>query len=232
MKTLHAILSWSEVVSLLIPLAFMYPVKNQPKYLKPVRLYVWAALFLNLAISIIFHYKRKWHFPQELMSNNFLYNANSVVRMLLFAWFFILVKQRFLKGLKKVVPFLFIVFLAINFLFFEDFFYYWSLSGRLHSLEVSLLLMYCLQYYFFILNEDRHDDKRPPSFWIVTGLSIYVVINFPIFLFYKAMVKEFNKFAINIWDIQNISYIVFCIFLAKAFYDSKTNHLHNLSNQT
>jgi len=221
MKTIHAILTWSEVVALLIPLVFMYPVKNQPGYLKPVRIYVWTALLLNIAISLIFHYKRKWHFPQELMSNNFLYNANSVARMLLFALFFILLRQPFMQGIKKAIPVLFILFLAVNFLFFEDFFYYHSLSGRLHSLETCILLLYCLQYYFFILTQDQHEDRRPPSFWVVTGLCIYVVINFPIYLFYKAMIYEFRHFTISIWDVQNMSYVVFCCFLAKAFYEAK-----------
>jgi hypothetical protein len=139
----------------------------------------------------------------------------------MFAWFFMLLDQPFLRSLKKAVPVVFGLFVLVNFIFFENFFYYWSFSSRLLSLETGLLLLYCLQYYFFVLNEDTNEDRRPASFWVVTGLSIYVVINFPIFLFYKAFLKQFENFAVSIWDVTNISFILFCILLAKALYESR-----------
>jgi hypothetical protein len=132
-----------------------------------------------------------------------------------------LLDQPFLRSLKKAVPVVFGLFVLVNFIFFENFFYYWSFSNRLLSLETGLLLLYCLQYYFFVLNEDTNEDRRPASFWVVTGLSIYVVINFPIFLFYKAFLKQFENFAVSIWDVTNISFILFCILLAKALYESR-----------
>ena len=219
-RLLHKILEWSEVWALLIPLAFMIGRRYQVSYMKPIKLYVWLALIINSAIVMIYFFKKPWNFPDELQSNNFLYNMHSVVRLLCFSWFFILLKQPFLVFFKKMIPILFIAFLLVNFIVFEDFFDYYSFSGRLLSIEVCLLLLYCLQYYFYILKEDEHQGKHQPSFWIVTGLSIYVVINFPIFLFYKAMLKQFEKFAIGIWDVHNISFIVFCIFLAKGFHEA------------
>ena len=218
---LKDILDWSEVWAPLIPLTILLIRKNQPSYLKPVKYYVIFALVINTIGNIIWDYKEVWNFPQWLQSNNFLYNFHSIVRLLLFTWFFILLKQPFLETIKKVVPVLFMVFVIVNFTFFEDFFYYWSFSGRLLSLATGILLLYCLQYYFFILTEENSPDSRPASFWVVTGLSIYVVINFPIFLFYMAFLKQFEGFAINIWDVTNISYILFFLLIAKAFYGPK-----------
>ena len=218
---LKDILDWSEVWAPLIPLTILLIRKNQPSYLKPVIYYVIFALVINTIGNIIWDFKKAWNFPQWLQSNNFLYNLHSIVRLLLFTWFFILLKQPFLETIKKVVPVLFMVFVLINFIFFEDFFYYWSFSGRLLSLATGILLLYCLQYYFFILTEENSPDSRPASFWVVTGLSIYVVINFPIFLFYMAFLKQFEHFAIGIWDVTNISYILFFLLIAKAFYGPK-----------
>ncbi|MDZ4795255.1 MAG: hypothetical protein SGI83_13325 [Bacteroidota bacterium] len=220
---LHFLSDWSEIWALLIPLAFMLRYKNKYAYLKPVKGYIWVALLLNTAATLLWKFKVNLGFREGdfFWSNNFFYNIHSIARLLFFSWFFILLHQPFLVRLKKAIPLLFIVFVLVNFIFFEDFFYYWSFSGRLLSLETGLLLIYCLQYYFFVLREDHSEDKRPPSFWVVTGLSIYAVVNFPIFLFYMAFVKQFENFAINIWDVTNMAFTLFCIFLAKAFYESK-----------
>ncbi|MEO7923842.1 MAG: hypothetical protein ABIR30_09200 [Chitinophagaceae bacterium] len=197
--------------------------KTRYPYLKPVKFYVIVALVLNVAATLLWKFKDDLGFkPGDFWwSNNFFYNIHSIARFLFFSWFFILLKQPFLSGLKKALPLLFVVFVCVNFLFFEDFFYYQSFSGRLLSLETGILLLYCLQYYFFTLREDYSEDRRPPSFWVVTGLSIYVVVNFPVFLFYMSFVKQFEKFAINIWDVSNMAFLLFCIFLAKAFYESR-----------
>ncbi len=191
--------------------------------MKPIRIFVWASLILNCCILLIWKYQD--YMPYEwLTTNNYIYNIISIVRFFMFSWFFILLNQQYLKTLKKIIPFLFGVFILVNFIFFEDFFYHWSFSNRLVSIEMGLLLLYCLQYYFFILNAEITDDKRPPSFWVVTGLSVYVVINFPIVLFYQAFLKQFENFAVGIWDVTNISFIIFCILIAKAFYDSRNKY--------
>lgn len=217
---IHTLLDWSEVWAILIPLPFMLKYKSQPLYMKPIRIFIWLSLILHIAILMIWKYQD--HMPYEwLKTNNYLYNIISIVRFFMFSWFFILLNQQYFKKLKMIVPVLFGIFILVNFIFLEDFFYHWSFSSRLISLELGLLLLYCLQYYFLILTEETSEDKRPPSFWVVTGLSIYVVINFPIVLFYQAFLKQFENFAVQIWDITNISFILLCILIAKAFYDSR-----------
>ena len=222
-KFLHFVSDWSEIWALLIPFGFMLRYKSHHAYLKPVRLYVIVALILNIAATLLWKFKEDWGFkPGDFWwSNNFIYNIHSIARFLFFTWFFILLKQPFLTTAKKWVPVLFVIFVIVNFAFFEDFFFYQSFSGRLLSLETGVLLLYCLQYYFFTLREEYSEDRRPPSFWGVTGLSIYVVVNFPVFLFYMSFVRQFENFAINIWDVSNMAFVLFCTFLAKAFYESR-----------
>ncbi len=218
---LRAIFDWSEVWALLIPLAFILTRKNPPAYLKPVRMYVWIAFVLNIGAIVIWYRNRLGltDLPQFLRSNNFLYNIHSVIRLLLFSWFFILLNQRFMHRVKAVLPFLFILLLLINFIFFEDFFNYAMLSSRLLATEAAILLFYCLQYYIYLTIDDKGTAlEKQPGFWVVTGLSIYVAANFFIFLFYTYLLKQKLKvFAVNIWDVHNIVFIVLCICIAINF---------------
>jgi uncharacterized membrane protein YidH (DUF202 family) len=84
-----------------------------------------------------------------------------------------------------------------------------------------------MQYYLKWLQDDEDDLTYEPHFWVVTGLSIYVVINFFVFLFYVPMIKENPVLADNIWNIHNIGYILLCTFITKAFYVSPRNQFAN-----
>ena len=184
-------------------------------------MYVWIAFVLNIGAIVIWYRNRLGltDLPQFLRSNNFLYNIHSVIRLLLFSWFFILLNQRFMHRVKAVLPFLFILLLLINFIFFEDFFNYAMLSSRLLATEAAILLFYCLQYYIYLTIDDKGTAlEKQPGFWVVTGLSIYVAANFFIFLFYTYLLKQKLKvFAVNIWDVHNIVFIVLCICIAINF---------------
>lgn len=217
----HTILDWSEVWALLIPLTVILWKKNKTTYLKPVRFYVFITLVLNLAIDLIAEYKVAWGIRQGdfFWSNNFIYNFHSIIRLLLFAWFFILLRQRFMHRVKSIIPFGFLAFVLINFIFYENFFPQGPFSSRLLSTEAALLLFYCLQYFIFLMIEDKPvKPSHQPGFWVVTGLSIYVAVSFFIFLFYAYLSDAKRNFAVNIWDIHNVVFIILCITIAKQFY--------------
>ncbi|NCD72299.1 hypothetical protein [Mucilaginibacter agri] len=211
---IQQILDWSEVWALFIPI-FIY--KKQPAIYKPVVFYIWAALFINLLIDLI--WKLRTWIPADLNSNNYLYNVHSVVRFYLFSAFFIGLKQPFLVKIKQAVPWIFLAFLLINFCFFENFFNYWQFSSRLLSVEAFFLLFYVLQYYLFKINENVEVNIFTPDFWIATGLGIYTAINFFIFLLYNEITIHLQAFAVSLWNVHNISYIIFNIFIAKSLYE-------------
>jgi hypothetical protein len=216
-KFLQLILDWSEVWAPLIPLLVLLFRPKQPSFLKPVILYVWFAFFINLAGDIISDFKI--YFPWWLQSNNLLYNVHSVIRFICFSYFFITLPQGSFLTLRKLLPMLSIVFIIINFSYFEDFTNTDHLSGNLLATEAYLLLIYCLQYYLSLLRDEKEVISSGPDFWIVTGLSIYVVVNFFVFLFYVPMITENTSLAIHIWNVHNVAYIIFCIFITKAFYE-------------
>lgn len=223
-KLLKDILDWSEVWALLIPLTFMLICNTKNPNLKPVKIFVWIFFFLYLFIDLIANEKSTLGITEKdfLWNNNFLYNISSVLRLLIFAWFFILLKQRFMHRIKALIPYVFLAFVMINFLFFEHFIPqgdYESFSSRLLATESALLLFLCLQYFIYLIIEEKSTNiKKQQGFWVVTGLSIYVAANFFIFLFYEYLSDAKRNFAVNIWDVHNIVFIIFCFFIARQFY--------------
>ncbi len=213
---LKQILDWSEAWAVLIPLVVLLKYRRQPDFLKPVIIYVSLALILNLAADIIWK-QHKLGLNLSTKNNNPIYNTHSIIRLLLFSLFFVKLEQPFLTKIKKIVPVSFIVFVFVNFIYFDSFFTT-KISHRLHSVEAGVLLFYCLQYYFFLLQDENETSiKNLPSFWIVTGLSIFEVASFSIYLFYDIILKSDLEFAKKIWIAQKIPFIVFCILTAKAF---------------
>ncbi len=211
-----SILNWSEVWALLIPLFVLMVRRKQPSYMKPVILYLWSALLLNLICDILSKYNDT-HRGNEI-SNNPLYNIHSIVRFVCFSYFFILLKQKFFKPVNKFIPIIYFLFVAINFSVNENFFYKKHISGNLLSMEAFLLLIYCMLYYLSQLKSEVGSITGTKNFWVVTGLAIYVAANFFVFLFYIPMITENSIVANNMWNVHNISYILLCTFISKAFY--------------
>lgn len=220
-STLRRLFDWAEVWALLIPLIYLLFKRRQPRFLKPVIIYLFIALFINIAVDIIADYKK--YFPNWLQSNNPIYNVHSIIRLACFSYFFIALKQSFFVRFKYVLPLLSLVVIIINFGFIENFGNPSHLSGNLLSAEAYLLLIYCMLYYLAKLSDDTVDISTGADFWIVTGLSIYVVVNFFVFLFYVPMIYQDGDLADDMWDIHNVAYILLCIFITKAFYESSRN---------
>ncbi len=216
-KFFKFLLDWSEVWAPLIPLVFLLFKKNQPRFLKPVILYLVAAFLLNVISDIIGDFKA--FLPPWMQSNNPLYNVHSVVRFICFSYFFIKLKQSSFTRLKYILPNVSLVIIIINFIYVEDFGNPDHLSGNLLSAEAYVLLIYCMLYYLAKLRDEVDDITSGADFWIVTGLSIYVVVNFFVFLFYVPMINQDGKLADNMWNVHNIAYIILCLFITKAIYE-------------
>ena len=185
-ETLGIILDWSEVWALLIPLIYLLFKNHQPRYLKPVIIYLFVALLLNVTGNIIADYKA-W-LPSWMQSNNPLYNVHSIIRYICFSYFFVALNQSSFSVIKKMLPILSLLIFLINFTVAENFGNPQHLSGNLLSAEAYLLLIYCMLYYLAKLRNETDDISGGSDFWIVTGLSIYVVVNFFVFQIGRAHV--------------------------------------------
>jgi hypothetical protein len=216
------ILDWSEVWAILIPLfVLLFIQKKQPAFVRPIIVYLWLALAMNLLADVIGDFKR--FLPDWLQSNNPLYNMHSIVRFACLSYFFINFKKSSPTNFKKIIPVVYALFIIINYSFFESFFNQRILSGGLFAVEAYLLLIYSMDYYLAQLRHDVQSFSSGKDFWIVTGLSIYVVVNFFLFLFYVPMIKENPALAGRMWNVHNVAYIIFCILIAKAFYVPTSN---------
>jgi len=207
----------------LIPLFFVVFGPRQPAPLKPVIIYLWLALLLDTIGDCIGYDEIRSYFPHWLQSNNPLYNIHSLVRFACFSYFFISLPQPRFKTAKKVIAIVFILFVIADFTLFEHFFYYYHLSGNLLSAEAYLLLIYCLLYYLAALNDDNDAAFKGPVFWIVTGLGMYLVVNFFVFLFYVPMIIQNIDLADHIWKVHDVAYIILCLFITRAFYATNRN---------
>jgi hypothetical protein len=90
---IQPILDWSEVWALLIPLFVLMLKRQQPVYMKPVIVYLWLAILLNLSGDIVVQIN--FFNSRIVYSNNPLYNLHSLIRFTCFAWFFSKIKQHF-----------------------------------------------------------------------------------------------------------------------------------------
>jgi hypothetical protein len=217
---INIIFDWIEVWVLLIPIFVLFTHRKISFELKPVVYYLFIALALNIAASLIYNQKKLgWNLPWH--KNVILYDIHSIIRLLLFSLFFIRLNQSLLVSIKKYLPVLFLVFVIVDVSIFHDS-YNDLINIHLHALESGILLFYCLQYYLYLfLLEEKWSFKKMPSFWIVTGLSIFIVVSFPIYLFYKQLIKQNVDFVVNVWIVQKIAFLIFCLFTAKGLSESK-----------
>ncbi len=238
---LQEILDWSEAWAPLLALIAAIVYKPIGRWTKPVIIFLVLALLANLTSDLIWkrydlgiadwmrvNFRDLYDNPnpeKEILSNQVLYNVHSILRFLFFAWFFHYLGRTFRK-MNLLLVTLFIILMGLIFIFYKDI---RELSSLLMTTDSALLLIYCLVYYFLFLRDENAKVSNHPHFWAVLGLSIYVVINFPIFLFYTVISEKAETFAIDIWDVHNISYIIFCIFLARAFYAARTSKSKTLN---
>lgn len=209
---LSILFDWAESWAPLIPLAVLLWYPSQPAYLKPVIIYLWISIILNTAANII------W--KQEVLglalftdNNTPIYNIHSIIRFSLFATFFISLKHNFAKKTKLLIPIVYGVILLVSLLNWESM-QQRFIDYRAHAAEAALLIIYCLLFYFHLLQNAYERVTKLPSFWIVTGLMIFCCISLPIYLYYGNILKDFVSFAVKIWIIQKSAFVVLCMSVA------------------
>jgi uncharacterized membrane protein YhaH (DUF805 family) len=86
--------------------------------------------------------------------------------------------------------------------------------------EAFFLLFFCMLFYLSLMKEENSSYKYRKDFWVVTGLSIYMVVNFFLFLFYNPLLDKNAQLAEDIWNVHNIAYVIFILLISKALYVS------------
>ena len=216
--------AWSEVWALFIPLTVLIAKRKRiNNVFKPVIYYVFIALVLNSIADFSWRFQLRLDLPQWMRNNSSIYHLHAIIRLLLFTWFFRRLNEPFLVNVKKITPVLFLLFVFIHFIIIKPInSFLIDYNSELHATEAAILLFYCLQHYIFLSQQEYSASNiRSRSIGLfIAGLTIYVAINFFIFLFYSALMSISRKFSKQIWEVHNISYIILCCFIAWAFYES------------
>lgn len=205
------ILWWTEIWATLLPI-FVWIIKNpQDAYLKPVKIYLTVAICFYICIFSAYF--------KIIHNNHFYYTLISVCRLSCFTWFF--ARLQLLHN-KKIIPVVYgtaIILIVFNFIFFEDFLT--AFSSTTFSLEALILLVLCIWHFLKKLRTDEVSKRTDTSSFIVMGLAVYEAVCFPLFLFYNELINSNNHYAAYVWNIvQNTNYLIFCLFIARAFYGS------------
>lgn len=217
--------AWSEVWALLIPLTiFLFKRNSIVEILKPVVYYLFIALVLNFIADFSWRFQSptRLNLPKWMHNNSAVYHVHSIARLLLFIWFFNLLREPFLVKVKRYIPYVFLFLLVINYsLIKSPRNFLLDYSSELHAAEAAILLFYCLQHYVYLAQAEKISFPESRSVnWIVAGLTIYFGINFFIFLFYSVLMKISKEFSKDIWDVHNASYVLLCCFIAIGLYES------------
>jgi hypothetical protein len=229
MNIFQEIIDWSEAWALLIPLTFYFIWKPKYPWVKPVIIYLVIAFVLNLTADMI--WKKGLPFIElpirdaftflyvpeyKQVSNNLFYNLHSIIRLILFTWFFYKLEPVFFKKLNLFVVPAFILFSIINFTFFANIII--LPNSALFAVEAAILLLYCILYFIRLNKDDRLANPfSESSFKTVSGLTLYNAINFPIFIFYDYLIISNDTYSEDIWTVHNITYVVLNILIAFSF---------------
>jgi len=96
---------------------------------------------------------------------------------------------------------------------FKDF------NSWIYGLEAVVLCAYCIFFFLKTLRVEEYVNNVSRSLLIVTGLLIYESCCFFIFLFYANLVMTNPGFAVSLWNVHNIVYIVMCLYISRAFFE-------------
>ncbi|HEY2727880.1 MAG TPA: hypothetical protein VGI61_11940, partial [Parafilimonas sp.] len=158
--------------------------------------------------------------PAYLKNNNFLYNINSFVRIIFFSLFF----QKAINLFSKKSLFIFLgIYMAIFVWYLSIDNRFLLLSSMLHACESFILLSFSIIYLIKLIKSEKSIYSFNSYLLIISGLAIYESVSFFIYLFYQYLPDKNDEFAHNIWYVIDIGFVIFCLFIARAFFGNKKN---------
>lgn len=215
-RIINIIRDWSEVWALLIPLTIILLPGKKEKITQPIIIYVFVGLILSLISTTMFVFHQQM--PAFLKNNNIIYNIHSFIRVLLFSWYIFQFRFHRRGSIKKIILLFYLVFVFINFIFWES----PLLFSSSHFIAESIVLLICCISFFFNTIQDDSDMNwlKHPAFLVCAGLSLYEAVNFFTFLFFNMLSQKNLEFLKIAWTIHNITFVILCIMLALSLYNS------------
>jgi len=211
---INSIINWSESWSLLIPLIVIIFYKPKGHGIQSLILYVLIAFIINTIATVMVEYY--FSMPAWLKNNNVLYNLHSFIRVIFFSLYIMTIRQYRFPPVLKFLLLAYLVFVAVNFVFFQSPLF---ISSYLFAAESIILLVFCFSFFLRSMQDDSEVNwLKHPAFLVCTGISLYEVTSFFIFLFFYPLFEKNPEFGDLTMSIHNVMYIILCIMLALALY--------------
>lgn len=215
------VFDWSEVWALLVPLTILILYHTEGKGLRALKGYIITGFILNLiAICMVefYQYVPGWMYIDDFVNNNIVYNIHSLVRVLLLSSYILAARPYGYTALLKAILAAYLLFILINFTFFASPFY---LDTKLFAAESIVLLIMCFACFFHSLHDESHTNwLKDPAFIVCTGICLYEVLTFFIFLFFYPLSTTNTAFFVVTMRIYTGAFILLCILLAVALYQT------------
>ena len=120
----------------------------------------------------------------------------------------------------KIFTRLFIVFSLISVITNVHFYNMISQNtrNRIYTTEAIILIIFCIFYYFEIFKHSVYPNLiNEPSFWIVTGLSFFMICTLPYSLMEIYLLKNFKSIGFQLYTIFYVFYILLFLMIITAF---------------
>jgi hypothetical protein len=152
-----------------------------------------------------------------------LQSGNTLFALIeLFIFYYYYSKITKLKFMHLAMKFSFILFLAIVFVFFLKLndkkfekFYIHQFSALIATIEFFLLLLPIFVYLFELFkNESIKEIKQSPSFWVNSGLFIYILVTLPFLIISESIRKPLYYF---MYSLHFVSLSILLLTITKAF---------------
>jgi hypothetical protein len=164
----------------------------------------------------------KW-LPPYFKTNTIVYNIHSLSRFICFMIFFYRQPFQYFRKIQHIILSIFIFIFFFYFIFIDSFFNPNYISSDMMSGESFFILCFCVLYYLSVLKSTLTEFLSLKHFWIVTGIAMFEVINFFVFLFYKPLLTENKELALQIWSVHNLGFIIFILLISKAIHVPDSN---------
>ena len=222
MDILTTIRNWAEIWPLFLPL-FVILIKGPAIdiIMRPIVWYTILAIPICLLLTTIFNFYHQM--PPGWKSNNILYNMHSVLRVFSFSFFIWHFTKDTFPLLQKTLWVLYLVFVVLNFAFFESLFRF---SSRVLSAESVVLLTFVILYFIKAMKDESEKNwAKEHATYIVFGIGLYEAANFFIFLFYYEIADQNWNFGKFTWTMHHITFIILCTMIAIGLYRSSKSPL-------
>ena len=210
---------------MLIPLSVILLCRPKGKSIRILKIYVLVGFLLNTLAMVMWEFSeivpKSWY-VEGMPNNNILYNLHSVMRVIFFSAYIMTVRSYRYPIFFIVILAAYFVFIPLNFTVLKDRLPLF-LSSHLFAAESIVLLLMSMSYFFNSINDDSPTNwLKHPSFIICSGVSLYVVITFFVFLFFYPLSDEYPTFFVVMMDVYFIAFVILCIILAIGLYRSKS----------